>query len=326
MKGRTVFLIILFVAIIIGFVSHQQAIIDKLYLLMGNKTVVEEHRKTLAAITDLNRNVKLKKMNTTVWDIAEKGLRLALQDTLSTSLASDAIVTFDTGYNFKLGENSLIVIENPNEEKKKLIVLSLGNGVVQGKNGNDDDSTVRIKTGNIITEIKGKASFGVRMREDKVAEVWVNQGKAKVSDTKGQEDEISENEHKQYPSDELPQLQKIIVIDDKEKTKKEDINFVSTGDSEGKEGLSGSIINQIISKHRKKINNCYDKSQVSGKGNKVVVHLIIGNKGDVSSVNIPSSSLGDPGIEECIKFWIRSIKFPQFKGDPVSESVQFVFE
>lgn len=328
MKKSTIVLIVLFIAVILAFVYKQQEIIDTLYSYLGNKANTTDTRKTLAAITELNRNVKLKKSNSTIWDIVEKGARLALLDTLSTSLASDAIVAFDSGYNFKLGENSLVVIENPNEEQKKMIILSLNNGVVQGKNTSNEDATVKIKTGNIVTEIKGKASFGVRMREDNVAEVWVNDGKAKVSDKKGKEDEVNVNEHKQYQTDQIEQEQKFIFIKEKEdeKDKKKDIDFVTTGSTEGKEGLSRAVINQLISKQRKKINNCYDKSQLSGKGNKVVVRLVIEGTGNVSSVSIPSSTIGDPGIEECIRFWIKAIKFPPFKGTSVSESVQFVFE
>lgn len=328
MKKSTVLLVLLFLGIITGFVYKQQEIIDRLYRLMGNSKI-EETRETLAAITELTRNVKLKKTSATVWDMVEKGMRLALLDTLSTSLASDAVITFDSGYNFKLNENSLIVIENPDDkQKKKMIVLSLNNGIIQGKNVIADETTVKIKTGNITTEVKGKASFGVRMREeDNVAEVWVNEGRAEVTDKKGQKDEVNVNEHKQYPADQLQQDQKIIFIKAKEEVKEDkNINFVSTGSSEGKEGLSRGVINQIISRQRKKINNCYDKSQLSGKGNKVAVRLVIEGNGTVSSVSIPSSTIGDPGIEECIRFWIKAIKFPQFKGSALSESVQFVFE
>ena len=72
--------------------------------------------------------------------------------------------------------------------------------------------------------------------------------------------------------------------------------------------------------------SCYEKKRHSSKGGKIFIRLVINNRGKVVSASIVSSTISDTSIEQCVLFWIKAIKFPSFKGDAVSETINFVFQ
>ncbi|MBN1114147.1 MAG: AgmX/PglI C-terminal domain-containing protein, partial [Oligoflexia bacterium] len=255
----------------------------------------------------------------------------ALMDSVSTGYDSNAVIKFNTGYFFKLGENSLIVIDEPGAELANLIVLSLDQGIIQGKNTEKEDAVVQIKTGEATTELKGRASFGIRVNKDKSAEVWVQKGSARITKKSGEVLEIEENEHKQFATlGEGLHDTKYIFKDygTKVKTPAGEYQFAQSGSQRDElaDGLSRSVINKYITKNRKKIDICYHKRGNEFRGGKIVVRLVIEKTGGVISASVTSSTLNNTTIENCVLFWIKAIKFPPFKGEAVAETITYVFE
>ncbi len=80
--------------------------------------------------------------------------------------------------------------------------------------------------------------------------------------------------------------------------------------------LDRAIIEKTIESHFEEVSACYQagldrNAELTGT---VTVRLAIDKKGEVASVNVQSSTLGDKPVEECIVKAVKTWKFPKPKG------------
>lgn len=317
---KKIIILIILLAILAVFLYFQENILDFSlnFFERSEKTTAE----TIAQINQKTKNVRLKRANSTIWNSAEQNDRLAKQDSLSTGYDSNAVVEFDMGYFLKLGENSYIVIDKPQND----IDISMDKGFLQAKNEAKEDSILRIKTRSSITEVKGKTEFGVRVNKDDTSEVWVNKGKAKVTSNSGEVTEVNKNEQKQFLKKETPAyIFKDFYFDKKNEKQVYDFKEADNKDDQNK-GLNSSIIQQYISKNKKKINSCYLKAKYKYENAAASFALTIGNTGVVKDVRLVSSKINDTAVQNCAIFWLRSIKFPAYEGEDTNYTVSLEFQ
>lgn len=316
---KKIIILIVLLGLLAVFLYFQENILDLTLSLFERAEKTTE--ETIAKINQRKKNVRLKRANSTIWNSAEESDRLAKQDSLSTGYDSNAVVQFDMGYFLKLGENSYIVIDKPQND----IDISMDKGFLQAKNETKDDSTLRIKTRSSITEVKGKTEFGVRVNKDDSSEVWVNKGKAKVISNSGEVTEVNKNEQKQFLKKESPAY----IFKDfyfNKKDEKQVYDFKDSKNDKENKVLNSLVIQQNISKNKKKINSCYLKAKYKYENAAASFALTISNTGVVKDVRLVSSKINDTGVQNCAMFWLRSIKFPAYEGEDTNYTVNLEFQ
>ncbi|MFH1222725.1 MAG: AgmX/PglI C-terminal domain-containing protein [Pseudomonadota bacterium] len=332
-------LLILLIALIllILFLMYQQPILNRFFSLIGGS--MGTRVQAIAQLSELNKSVTLKRSNDTVWNTAELNQGLAILDSLSTGYDSAATIRFNLGYIMNMGERSLIVIEDPKQEAANLIELNLDQGTLQAKNATSDTTTLKIKSNNTITEVKGKSTFTITVdKATKRAEIWITLGQARVKDkVTGKEIVIKENEKKIFSIENIEQPVEPVVppaavvpevkpgetiAPPPEPAAAKPVKKASVRKPRV---LKTNDIAKIVAKQRKKIDACYERSRRTG-GKKLSIKFNIATSGIVTKINIARSDLNDPTVERCVMFWIKTIKFPRFDGAQVEQTVNFVFQ
>ncbi len=331
-KVLTIILVLLLLAAI---VLYQQELTAMIMKLLGMEEKKEAPIKSIASISMVNKKVALKRATTTEWDAAAPQDPLAIMDSISTDLESTATIKFNIGYLMDIGQRSLIVIEDPKFEAASLIELTFDDGSMDAKTTETarPDTTLRIKSNNTTTEVKGKSDLSMSVdKANKKAEIWMRIGEARVRDKNGTEIIIRENEKKSFsteliekepepaPQEEIappppPPPAPVKIAPKPKPTPKKPLKT-----------LSRNEIIRAVARQRKKIDTCYERNRRGSSGKNLAVKMTIKNTGVVSNAEVVRSNMNDPAIERCVIFWVKAIKFPQFDGKPTQETVNFAFQ
>ncbi len=95
------------------------------------------------------------------------------------------------------------------------------------------------------------------------------------------------------------------------------------------EGLTRDEVGEVIHRHMSEIRYCYEASilkqpHIEGK---LILAFTIGGTGSVKTVDVKSSTLQDPGLDDCILRRLRSWQFPKPRGGvDVAVSYPFIFK
>ena len=334
---KKVLILILVLLSFVLFMFYQQEITNFFLYAIGKGTK-KTPTKAIASVNDYRKNVTIKRSNDTIWNTASSKERLALMDSVSTGYDSNALISFDLGYMLNVGERSLIVIENPKQEAANLIEISFDRGSIQASNTVNNDTTLTIKSDKTTTEIKGQSDFTLSVDKDtKQAEIWIKIGEAKVKDDQGNQIIVKANERKKFS------IEKAVAIEPEPvavavpepapvETPKPEVKKpapkprVAQTPKRPTRILKRSEIERYVKAQKKKISTCYEKKKAAAEGQSVTIRLIIQNTGVVSRATITNTTLNDPGIERCVIFWVKAIKFPKFDGPPADEKVGFLFQ
>jgi hypothetical protein len=298
---------------------YQGEIINFTFKLLGKSQ--EPPVKAIAFLNDINKNVTYKRSTSVGWGIGENNLGLAILDSVSTGAYSTALVKFNIGYLFNLDENSLVVIEEPKQPLANLTEVSFHQGTFQATNETAADATLVVRSNKTTTEVKGKFNFGMSVdKVNKKAKIWVKIGQAKVTDDKGNQMIINENEEKDFSTEDIapppPEVKPEPIPEptpEPEPVKKAKMKRINTNE-----------IRRIIAGQRQKIDTCYTRSRRLGGGT-ITASITINNTGKVANSSVIKSTFDDPNIETCVAFWMRAIKFPKFQGTPITEKVDIIF-
>jgi TonB family protein len=82
-------------------------------------------------------------------------------------------------------------------------------------------------------------------------------------------------------------------------------------------GLDKSVIDEYIKRHMPQIRACYERQLNSAKGGlsgRIATHFEISGSGRVATASVSSSSMGNPGVENCLLGVLRHIVFPEPVG------------
>jgi len=351
------FLIIFLALATLGMVVlYQQQITTAVLKIFGMEEEKKPVIKGIASLSEVSKNVTVKRSANTVWNTAEPNEQLAIMDSVSTGFDSTATVKFNLGYLMSIGERSLVVIEDPKQEAANLIEVSFDQGTLEAKsiqaatktmgasvsttataNINTPvgietpQTTLRIKSNNTVMEVKGNTDLSMSVdKASKKAEIWIKIGEARVRDNKGTEVIIKQNEKKVLSTEAIepeptpPPQEEVLapppppepakVIPKKVKPKKPE------------KRLSRNEVIRAVARQRKKIDTCYERNRKSGGGKSLAVKLVIRNVGAVSAATVLRSNLDDPTVERCVIFWMKAIKFPNFDGPPIEETINFAFQ
>ncbi|MBI4404776.1 MAG: AgmX/PglI C-terminal domain-containing protein [Deltaproteobacteria bacterium] len=92
-------------------------------------------------------------------------------------------------------------------------------------------------------------------------------------------------------------------------------------------GLPKDVINAVVQRHRAEIRQCYEASRQKNPGlrGKVVAAFTIQPNGIVSYAGVKESTVGDPGLDNCIISRIRTWQFPKPEAPGVTEVTAFPF-
>ncbi len=332
MKKITVLILALLLFVL--FLMYQQEITNFFIHAVG-KEAKKAPAKAIASITDNRKNVTIKRSNETVWDTAKSKERLALMDAVSTGYDSNALVAFDIGYIINVGERSLLVIDNPKQEIANLLELNFDRGTIQVSNTVSNDTTLKIRSDSVTTELKGQSDFTLSVDKDtKKAEIWIKIGEAKVSDKNGNQIIVKANERKKFSTDKAIQIdtEPPVVVPTPEPTPeiKPEVKKVEVQQPKKPKKvfkrLRRNDVERYVKAQKSKISTCYENKKATAEGRSITVRLIIQSTGIVSRASIVDTTLKDPLIERCVLFWMRGIKFPKFEGPPADETVGFLFQ
>ena len=181
---------------------YQQEIINFAFKLLGKTQ--EPPIKAIAFLNEVNKNVTYKRATSTGWGIGENNLGLAVLDSVSTGAYSTASIKFNIGCLFNLEENSLVVIEEPKQPIANLTELDFHQGAFEAKNEVNNEAILLVRSNKVTTEIKGKFDFGMKVdKATNKAKVWVKVGQAKVTDDKGTQLLVKENESQDFSIEEI---------------------------------------------------------------------------------------------------------------------------
>jgi hypothetical protein len=99
------------------------------------------------------------------------------------------------------------------------------------------------------------------------------------------------------------------------KKKDRDIN-IAIGRTIVRGSLPKEIIRRVINQHMAQIRYCYEKELTRSPGifGRVSTRFVIGPNGRVQDAKVPSSTLGNAAVEQCMVQKIRTWKFPKPKG------------
>lgn len=308
---------------------YQQEIINFTFKLLGKNQ--EPPIKAIAFLNDVNKNVTYKRSFNTAWVIAENNLGLAVLDSVSTATESRTAIKFNVGYLFNLEENSLVVIQEPKQAIANLTELDFHHGTFEAKNEVNNDATLLVKSNQVTTELKGKFDFGMSVdKTTKKAKVWVKTGRAKVSDEKGNELVINENESKDFATDDViipvPEVKPEPVPEPKiEPVPAPAPKPVPVKKVTKLRRPTTNEIRRVISGQRQKVDTCYARRRRPG-GGRVTFTITLMNTGKLARADLTRSTFQDPTLESCVAFWMKAIKFPKFDGTPIKDNVEIVFK
>ena len=323
-------IVLLAIAGLAVIVLYQQEITTAVLKILGMEEEKKPVIKGIASLSETNKNVTVKRSTETIWNNAIMNEQLAILDSVSTGFDSTATVKFDLGYLMSLKERSLVVIEDPKQEAANLIEVSFGEGALDAKTTTQQPkTTLRIKSYNTVTEVKGEADLSMNVdKVTKMAEIWIRIGEAKVTDDKGTEIIIKQNEKKLISTEALvaePKVQQPTT----EVLKAPELEKVTPKKIKPKKPLKKLTRNDIIravARQRKKIDTCYERNRKTASGKSLAVTLTIKNTGVVVGATVLRSNLDDAAVERCVTFWMKALKFPKFDGGPIEETVNFAFQ
>jgi TonB family protein len=99
--------------------------------------------------------------------------------------------------------------------------------------------------------------------------------------------------------------------------------------NDGPGSLDKELIRRVIHYHRSQLGACYEArlKEIPALQGKLVVQLVIGPGGEVASLEVKESTLGDAGLEGCIQGKIRTWMFPKPRqGGVVTVTYPFIFK
>lgn len=300
---------------------YQQEIINFTFKLLGKNQ--EPPIKAIAFLNEVNKNVTYKRSTSTGWGIGENNLGLAVLDSVSTGAYSTASIKFNIGCLFNLEENSLVVIEEPKQPIANLTELDFHQGAFEAKNDVNKEAILLVRSNKVTTEIKGKFDFGMKVdKATNKAKVWVKVGQAKVTDDKGNQLLVKENESQDFSIEEI-----IIPKPEIQPEPKPEPKPVPTPKTIKKITLKRPTTNEIrriISNQRQKVDTCYARRRRPG-GGRITLAVTIMNTGQLSKADVTKSTFQDATLESCVAFWMKAISFPKFDGTPIKDNVEIVF-
>jgi TonB family protein len=104
---------------------------------------------------------------------------------------------------------------------------------------------------------------------------------------------------------------------------------LDTGASNVEEGLTKDEVGEVIHRHISEIRYCYEAAMVrtADVEGKLTIGFTISGIGAVKTADIRSSTLTDPGLDDCVLRRLSNWKFPQTKGGiDVAVNYPFIFK
>lgn len=156
----------------------------------GQELAFSGNSELAAKIIEKHRNVKSKRAHGISWFDANSGLGLHSKDAIQTYSRSSAVIRLSNAGDVQVGENSLIVIRNIDEdillqEKRARILMVKGElqGTVDGLI--EDNTHIRITTPSGATAIisndkSDKVRYKIKVNKDKSSVITVFEGTAQV--------------------------------------------------------------------------------------------------------------------------------------------------
>ena len=156
----------------------------------GQELAYSGNTELAAKIIERHKSVKLKRANGISWFDVNRGLGLHARDAVQTFNRSSAVIRLSNAGDISLGENSLIIIRNVDEdillqEKRARILMIKGvlQGTVDGKTS--DNTNIRITTPSGATAIfnsnqSDKIRYKIKVNKDKSSVITVFEGTAQV--------------------------------------------------------------------------------------------------------------------------------------------------
>ena len=156
----------------------------------GQELAYSGNTELAAKIIERHKSVKLKRANGISWFAVNSGHGLHGRDAVQTFNRSSAVIRLSNAGDISLGENSLIIIRNVDEdillqEKRARILMIKGvlQGTVAGKTR--DNTNIRITTPSGATAIfssnqSDKIRYKIKVNKDKSSVITVFEGTARV--------------------------------------------------------------------------------------------------------------------------------------------------
>ncbi len=160
----------------------------------GQELAYSGNTELAAKIIERHKSVKIKRANGISWFNVNSGLGLHARDAVQTFNRSSAVIRLSNAGDISLGENSLIIIRNVDEdillqEKRARILMIKGvlQGTVAGKtrNNTNTNTNIRITTPSGATAIfsndqSDKVRYKIKVNKDKSSVITVFEGTARV--------------------------------------------------------------------------------------------------------------------------------------------------
>lgn len=168
-----------------------------------------------AIISSKFRTVKTKRANAITWTTARNGMGLKSQDAVQTFNRSSADIKLSNAGSIKLGENSLIIIRNNDEDillqEKRTRILMVA-GELQGSVNEiaNDNAQIKIATASgataILSNLESKKTvFKIKVNKDKSSVITVLEGTARI-EAQDKVVRINKNQQLKIKKDEAPGL------------------------------------------------------------------------------------------------------------------------
>lgn len=171
-------------------------------VLLDNKGLTASLNEA-AVLTKIKNSVKSKRADEIVWSSAQEGMQIFNRDAIQTLKEGYVQIKIDRNSYLELGQNSIVVIRNLEEDifvKEKRSILVMVDGEIRGKISGAEDKPyhVEIKTPSAVTRIsakqtRGDADFTVRINPDKSSTIAVLKGSAEVI-AQGQKVQVAANQ------------------------------------------------------------------------------------------------------------------------------------
>jgi hypothetical protein len=157
-----------------------------------------QQRRAVARLSEIKGSVDHRKAATLVWTAARAGLELFHRDAVKTNALSSARVTFVSGSQLEIDEQSLVVIEAPPESSPPSVksapppvaqVAQVERGSVRGVSQPGAPAVKVVTPDGQVAQIKAEGNeavpFRVRVRPSGKLEVAILKGKARVESASG---------------------------------------------------------------------------------------------------------------------------------------------
>jgi hypothetical protein len=321
----------LILAVLLVIFMYSSVITDAVLGLFGKGD--DAVLKPVAVVEQVMEDVKLKRSISTEWNYAKIKKKLGVMDSLATGDSSMSLVKFNNGFDFSLLEKSLVVIEDPKDADPNIVAISLTSGSVTLDNGTNGAAVVRLRSGDKVIEVKGKAAATIKV--DKATgktKVLVRKGQAKVKDTFGNEETVSAGETSSFTASPVEAPTPIVAppppppVEPAPLVQPEPVPVpVVKEEPKPARTLTKDDIYRTLAKHGNKLNACYDKRIDFVKGRRLLISVTIDNMGKVLAIKTLKSETKDKITDVCLRNAVRKIKFPEFDGKPVTENIHLVF-